>query len=71
LSEDGHALVQVLDGQNKKASYYRFGLEEFWASESEFEVRIADNRFTLNGFELHISQEEGQIEGFLKFENPI
>jgi len=71
LGQDGHAFIQVLDGVNLKANYYHFPLEEFWASDREFEVHIADNRFTLNGIELHISQEEGRIEGDLEFNEPI
>jgi len=71
LGEDGHAFVQVLDGVNLKAIYHRFPLEEFWASDQEFEVRIADNRFSLEGVELQINQEGGQIEGSLEFDSPV
>ena len=71
LGEDGHAFVQVLDGRNLTSNYYRFTLGEFWASDREFEVRIADNRFTRNGVELNINQEGGQINGSLEFDDPI
>ena len=71
LGKDGHAFVQVLDGRNLTSNYYRFALGEFWASDHEFEVRIADNRFTRNGIELNISQEGGQIKGSLEFDDPI
>jgi tocopherol cyclase len=71
LGEDGHAFVQVLDGVNLKANYYRFPLEVFWASSQEFEVRIADNRFTLDEIELNINGKEGQLEGKLKFEHIV
>lgn len=71
LGQDGHAFIQVLDGVNLKTSYYHFPLEEFWASEREFEVRIAGNQFTLDKIELNTIQEEGQIKGALTFNDPI
>lgn len=45
-SERQHAFVQVLDGQRAHATYHPFPLEEFWAAEDRFEIRIGPNRFT-------------------------
>ncbi len=59
LGTQGHAFIQVVDGVRSRMDYYSFPLSEFWASEKDFEVRIADNVFTLDGFSLNLRSETG------------
>ena len=71
LGAQGHAFIQVLDGNAGSAAYHRFPLEQFWASQREFEVRIGESRFTTEAISLKVATEAGSIEGQLRFENPI
>lgn len=71
LGKQGHAFIQVLNGNEGSAVYHRFPLEQFWASEREFEVRIGESRFTNGAISLNVATEAGSIEGQLRFENPI
>jgi tocopherol cyclase len=60
LGEHGHAFIQVADSVSGRMEYYSFPLSEFWASKKDFEVRIADNKFTLDGFSLNLHADSGQ-----------
>jgi hypothetical protein len=71
LGQQGHAFIQVLNGNEGTAAYHRFPLEQFWASESEFDIRIGESRFTSSEITLHVAGNAGLIEGRLRFENPI
>jgi len=68
FGEDGHAFVQVLNGNMAKSSYHRFDLSEFWASEENFEVRIGDNFFSKDSIALNIDDQLGQVYGKLAFQ---
>jgi hypothetical protein len=71
LGEEGHAFIQVLDGTSGRSSYHTFPLSAFWASPTDFEVRIENNRFTNQTINLDIDSPEGRISGTLQFENPV
>ena len=68
LGEDAHAFIQVLNGSTGHAAYHSFPVEDFWASEKEFEVKIGKNRFSVDSISLDIQDEHGQVAGELKFE---
>jgi hypothetical protein len=68
LGEDGHAFIQVLNGNTAKSSYHRYTLSEFWASEEDFEVRIGDNFFSMDTIALDIDNQLGQVYGKLAFQ---
>lgn len=60
LGEHGHAFIQIVDGVRSRMDYYSFPLSEFWASEKDFEIHIAGNTFTLDGFSLNLNSTAGQ-----------
>ena len=67
LSGDAHAFVQVLDGATGRSAYHVYPLADFWASKTEFEVRIGPNLFTQERMVLDIHRPEGQVQGELRF----
>lgn len=50
--------------------YHRFPIDQFSAIEEKFELRIGNNQFTFDQIELALHNEEQQVNGLLKFENP-
>ncbi len=71
LGEQGHAFIQVLNGNEGTATYHRFPLARFWASDRAFDVRIGESHFTGEAIRLKVATEHGSLEGQLRFENPI
>lgn len=53
-TREQHAFIQILDGTNCTSQYYRFEAAEFKASETDFEVRIADNFFSAHKIVLNL-----------------
>jgi hypothetical protein len=66
--EPSHAFVQVLDGATGEATYHRYPVEDFWAAEDRFEVRIGPNRFTRDALRLEIDAGARRVSGGLRFE---
>ncbi len=60
-----HAFVQVLHGAQSKSSYHRFEAKDFFPSQTDFKIRIADNSFYTNGFSVDLPD----VKGELTFEN--
>ena len=71
LGKQGHAFIQVLNGNQGTATYHRFPLEQFWASDSEFAIQIGESFFTDREISLKVAGEAGSIEGRLRFEDLI
>jgi hypothetical protein len=71
LGNRGHAFIQVLNGNDGTAAYHRFELDRFWASNSEFDIRIGESRFTTTEIVLRDVGEAGSLEGQLRFKDPI
>ena len=71
LGGRGHAFIQVLNGNDGTAAYHRFPLEQFWASESAFDIRIGESRFTGTEIVLRAAGEAGSLEGQLHFGDVI
>lgn len=67
LGEDGHAFVQVLDGANHSSAFHRYPLENFQASEGEFDIFIGPNYFSELVIRLNIDDELGSLSGTLRF----
>ncbi len=63
LGEKGHAFVQVLDGTLASTQYHEFPLSDFRASEKEFEIRIGNNTFNIDGFSLDLDTPAGRTLG--------
>jgi hypothetical protein len=66
-----HSFIQVLDGINNKAFYFRFSIEEFKPEKDAFNINIGGNNFSLNGLNLDLSGDGNIIKAELKFENII
>ncbi|MBN2148472.1 MAG: hypothetical protein JW726_13880 [Anaerolineales bacterium] len=69
LGEHAHAFVQVLNGVTGETAYHTYPLEQFWASERQFEVRIGLNTFTQERITLDIPQGPLALRGELRFTN--
>ena len=71
LGDNGHAFIQILDGNSGQAHYHRFESHEFWASKDTFEVRIGPNQFTPDKITLDVDDSLGKISGEVQFEGTI
>jgi len=63
IDEKGEAqsFVQVLDGMNKTAAYYKFPAEDFNPSPDHFQVSVGKNIFCANYLSLHLEQVNGEL----------
>lgn len=66
-SSTDHSFIQVLDGMSGRATYHQYPVEAFQAHEERFDVRIAKNRFHIDGLELNLQDDQRQISGELTF----
>lgn len=71
LGGRGHAFIQVLNGNEGTAAYHRFPLDQFWASERAFDIRIGESRFTSTEIVLRAAGDAGSLEGQLHFKDVI
>lgn len=69
--DNSHAFVQVLEGSSSGVEYHRYPIEQFWSADDHFEIRIAENTFSLNQIDLNINNHQQKIQGKLKFDNPV
>ena len=58
-----HAFIQVLDGITSQVTYFRFPVEEFLASRTEFEIKIKNNFFSSERLQLDLENRNQQIRG--------
>jgi hypothetical protein len=66
------AFIQILNGETGKMHYIRYDLEEFEnLSNSEFAIRIKNSYFSTRGMILDIQQEGINIEGIIKYVEPV
>ena len=56
------AFVQVLDGLTGRSWYHRFPVEEFRASDREFDVQVGGNHFSPEGITLDLPQLKGRLD---------
>ena len=63
---EAHAFIQFIDGIKKETKYYNFDIEDFKSDDKTFDIRIANNKFSLNGFNVKL---EG-IDAELSLHNP-
>jgi len=67
LGDQEHAFIQILNGVTGQSAYYSFPLETYWASTTDFEVRIGKNRFKKDEISLNLNTDTGRISGELRF----
>jgi len=63
-----HSFVQVLDGLTGHSTYHRYPLDQFWASDREFDLRVGPNRFRADWFTLDIADADRSLRGELCFD---
>ncbi|MGA3086696.1 MAG: tocopherol cyclase family protein [Thermodesulfobacteriota bacterium] len=63
MDENGvqQAFVQVLDGKTLTSEYHKFGAQEFLPETGKFEIRIANNFFSGEKFQLDLPTVKGQL----------
>jgi hypothetical protein len=66
LGQRGHSFVQVLDGVGARVAYHEFPLGAFEASYTDFDLRIANNRFDGDGFALDLDTAAGRTSGRIR-----
>jgi hypothetical protein len=66
-----HAFVQVLDGLSGRSTYQRYALDQFAASDREFDLRVGPNRFRIDGFSLDLADPDRSLRGELRFDGII
>jgi hypothetical protein len=64
-----HAFVQVLDGSRYTYDYHKYEISEFNYSRDEFQIEIGPNVFRGDRMELHIRNENRNLEGVLHFDD--
>lgn len=68
---DRHCFIQLVDAVNQKSHYFKYDFDEFWASDTDFDVKIGRSSFNLKQMSLDIDQDATVIKGTLAFENII
>jgi hypothetical protein len=63
VGENAHSFIQAINGKTGETYYFRFPAEEFSFSKEGFEIRIADNYFSENGFRLNLDDGKNKFSG--------
>lgn len=63
MDENGNqqSFIQVLDGKKQTAEYHKFDVNEFVPTLGKFKIKIADNYFSINDFQLNLSSVQGKL----------
>jgi tocopherol cyclase len=67
--EQDHAFVQLLDGMTARVTFQHYPIEQFWASDRSFELRVGPNHFQADRLRVDIPNGERSVVGELHFEN--
>jgi hypothetical protein len=60
--DDPHAFIQIIDGTSGTASYTRFPIEAFTATDDEFSVSIGESSFSFTSVVCRVEDREIQYE---------
>ena len=63
-----HAFVQVLDGLSGHSTYQRYPLDQFAASDREFDVRVGPNHFRVDCISIDLAGPDRTLRGELAFD---
>ena len=63
-----HAFVQVLDGLSGQSTYHRYPLDQFAASDREFDLRVGPNHFRVECISIEIADPDRTLRGELHFD---
>jgi len=69
--ETEHSFIQVLDGNNNRAFYFKFAKEDFRAGRKIFNIGIGKSSFSMDRLKLDIDQAGNSARADLSFENII
>lgn len=58
-----HAFIQIINGSTAETYYFRFPIEDFYYSASQFTVRIGDNYFSRDQIRLDLLNDSTHIKG--------
>jgi tocopherol cyclase len=58
----------VLDGLSGHSTYHRYPLDQFAASDREFDLRVGPNHFRVNAISIDIADADRALRGELKFD---
>jgi len=64
-----HSFIQLVNGQTHDYRYKKFSTQDFNALRNKFEVKIADNLFSLEQLKLNIKDSAFSVKGQLYFKN--
>jgi len=68
--ENSHSFIQILQGNKVNYSYKKFKKDEFHSkNNTEFNINIANNNFSLKEISLNINDNIDTISGCISFEN--
>lgn len=56
-----HSFIQVLNGKKLTSEYFKFDFDEFQSETGNFKIKIADNSFSSNHFQLNLPNIKGQL----------
>lgn len=65
------AFVQAIDGSAGTTRWYEFPFEAFRWNPRALDLRVGDNRFSLEGIELDLDGPEGRVRAGLRFGLPV
>ena len=65
--KESKSFIQLIDGASGRTRWFAFPVEAFSFSRDRFEVRIADNRFSREGIDARLEDEQGVVEAHLEY----
>ncbi len=68
--EERYAFIQVIDGMSGETHFIRYPLEEFEASDKEFQVKVGNSKFNNSYIDLNIDNPELTLRGRIEFIDP-
>jgi tocopherol cyclase len=66
-----HAFVQVLDGLSGQSTYHRYPLDQFAASDREFDLHVGPNHFRVECISIEIADSDRTLRGELNFDGLV
>jgi len=66
-----HCFIQVFNGKTNETSYTQYPLKEFSAESKDFNITIADSRFTQDHMSLHVKKNDVMLSGELEFSGQV
>lgn len=67
--DSSHSFIQFIDAPAQKSYYFKYSLNDFWASNKRFEVKISKSYFSLRKLQLNIEDGPANIRAELEFRN--